>query len=157
MHLLNVMFEVLPICPDEWDEVLSRHTMQFPNRSVDSIRRKYQELHRKDVPTGDPHCPADVRLAKRVKYVIGDKAEMGGGEESYILEENRFTVPGDNPVGSAGNDQFIDGLMRETRTDAQAAAASAAAAMDSHDPIDVSTSSLSPSRLSPQKPRMEKR
>ena len=41
--------------------------------------------------------------------------------------------------------------MRATRTDAQAAAI-----IDNHDPMDVSTSSLSSSRLSPQRPRREK-
>ena len=153
MHLLNAMFEVLPIGPEEWEEVQSRHSARYQGRSVESLRRKYQELHRKDVPTGDPHCPADVKLAKRVKYAIGDKAELGGGEEDYTLEENSFAVPGGVPVGSAGNDRLIGGLMQATRTDAQA---QAAAIVDNHDPMDVSTSSLSSSRPSPTRPRREK-
>ena len=50
-------------------------------------------------------------------------------------------------MGSAGNDQLIAGLMGVPLTDAQAAAA----AMDNHDPIDVSTSSISSSRTSPNR------
>ena len=151
MHLLNILMDILPIGPDEWDEVLSRHSVEFTSQSVDSIRRKYQDFHRKYVPTGDAHCPDDVSLAKRVKYAIGDKTNLGGGEEDYVLEENSFVVAGGHTVGSTGNDQLIDGLMEGVSTRAQIEAAR----LDNHDPIDVSTSSLS-SRPSPIRTRREK-
>ena len=55
----------------------AQHSVLFPGRDVDSIRRKYHTLHRRGIPTGDPLCPADVKLAKKVKYDIGVKADLG--------------------------------------------------------------------------------
>ena len=77
MHLLQIMETVVPIGPTEWDEVLDQHSEVFPRRDVDSLRRKYTTLHRKKIATGDPNMPLEVRLAKKVKYAISDKAELG--------------------------------------------------------------------------------
>ena len=57
LHMLYIMEEILPIGQDEWDEVVSRHSIGFPGRDIDSIRRKYATLHRKSIPTGDPSMP----------------------------------------------------------------------------------------------------
>ena len=85
MNLLTVMEAVVPIGPIEWDEVLDQHSTLFPGRDVDSLRRKYTTLHRKKIPTGDPNMPPEVRLAKRVKYAISDKAELGDGGREFDL------------------------------------------------------------------------
>ena len=90
MYLLSVLEEVLPIGPDEWETVVTKHAIGYPGRDVDSIRRKFESLHRKQIPTGDPNMPEEVRLAKRVKYMIGDKANIGDGEEDYQLEQAEF-------------------------------------------------------------------
>ena len=149
MHFLQIMEEILPIGPDEWDEVLARHSTEYSNRSVESIKRKYQDLHRKEVPTGDPAIPQHVRLAKKVKYMIGNRANLGGGGEDYNLEENTFEVAGGHPVGSAGTDQLIAGLMDDPPTASQAGAA-----LDNHNPMpagisDASVSASISSRPSP--------
>ena len=86
MYLLTIMNDVLPIGQEEWDLVVTRHSVGFPGRDVDSVRRKYASLHRKSIPTGDPSMPEEVRLAKHVKYRIGDKANIGGDDEQYNLE-----------------------------------------------------------------------
>ena len=46
--------------------------IEFLGRYVDSLRRKYTSIHREKVPTGDPNMPEEVRLAKKLKYMIGD-------------------------------------------------------------------------------------
>ena len=99
-HFLSVLEDVLPIGPDEWDVVTGRHAELFPGRDTDALRRKYNTLHRKKCPTGDPNIPFDVRAAKRIKYKIGERAGLGGGEEEYDLETNSFSgagVLGDPP------------------------------------------------------------
>ena len=45
-HFLTIMDDVLPIGPEEWDDVVARHAVNFPGRDVDSIRRKFSTLHR---------------------------------------------------------------------------------------------------------------
>ena len=85
MHLLEVMQAILPIGPTEWDMVVDAHSAQYEGRDLDSIKRKYTSLHRKKIPTGSPNIPPEVKLAKRVKYMIGDKAEIGDGTEEYNM------------------------------------------------------------------------
>ena len=60
MNFLEIMYEVLPIGGDEWDEVLDRHSIRYSGREVESLRRKFSQLHRKSVPTGDPVCPPEI-------------------------------------------------------------------------------------------------
>ena len=89
-NLFGVLREVLPIGPDEWQEALDKHSENYPGRELDSICRKYATSHRKPVPTGDPTCPWHVREAKAIKYLIGQKAELGDGEEIFDIEGGTF-------------------------------------------------------------------
>ena len=97
MHLLEALKAILPIGPDEWNEVLSLHSVVYPTRDRNSISRKYNILHRKSIPTGDPHCPPEVRMAKNIKYLIGAKADIGDAEEHYDLvngyDSNDSNIP----------------------------------------------------------------
>ena len=77
IHFLNIMERILPMGPEEWDQVQLEHEAVYPGRDVDSIRRRYNRLHRKKIPTGDPTMPPEVRQAKRVKYKLGDKSNLG--------------------------------------------------------------------------------
>jgi hypothetical protein len=80
--LLEVLEEHLPIGRDEWELVLTIHNLHFGefNRTVDSIRRKFAALCRSRIPTGNPTCPAEVRTAKRVRYLMTQRAEIGEGD-----------------------------------------------------------------------------
>ena len=64
------------------------HTARYPGRTIQSVRRKYTLTHRKKAPSGDPDQPEEIRLAKEIKNLIGDKALIGGGEEVYNMEGN---------------------------------------------------------------------
>ena len=79
IYLMEAMLEELPIGPDEWDIVWNLHSVQFPGRDVNSLRCKYTTLHRKNMPTDDPHMPDCVRMAKVCKVCIAQKAELGDG------------------------------------------------------------------------------
>ena len=93
-HFLTILEEVLPIGPDKWEEVTGRHSEVFPGRDTDTLRHKYNTLHRRRCPTEDPNIPFDVAIAKRVKYKIGERVALGGGNEHYDLETNSFSGPG---------------------------------------------------------------
>ena len=86
------MERILPIGPDGWESVVQEHSETYPGCDVDSIRRKFTSMYRKKIPIGDPNMPVKVRMVKRVKYLIGDRASIGGGTEEYDMEQNRFGV-----------------------------------------------------------------
>ena len=69
----------------EWDKVLDEYSTMFQGRAVEILRRKYPSLHGKKTPTRDSNMPPDVRLTKRVKYAIPDKAELGDGTGAFNL------------------------------------------------------------------------
>ena len=91
VNFLLIMEEILPIGPHDWDRVASNHAATFPGRDVNSLRRKYTSLYRRTIPTGDPNCPEEVRLAKKVMRDIGDRAAVGVETEHFELSSGTFT------------------------------------------------------------------
>ena len=85
LHLFGIMLDILPIGPNEWQRVVDLHGEQYSGRDKDSIVRKFTQLHRRKIPTGDPNMPPEIRLAKRIKYGIGDKAELADGTGEYDM------------------------------------------------------------------------
>ena len=106
-NLLQILEELRPIGPDEWLEACSKHNDKYPGRDVKSIRRKFATWHRRTIPTGDPDCPWYVREAKRIKYLIGEKAELGDGEDVYNIETGEFQ-------SSATNTQQLGEIPQQT-------------------------------------------
>ena len=50
--LLDLMEEILPCGPDEMQQVVQRHADKWPyGRNSVSIKRKYNQLHRRSIPT----------------------------------------------------------------------------------------------------------
>ena len=52
MHILSHMQAILPIGPDEWEEVRDWRSTTYSNRDVGSIHRKYSTLYRKKTHRG---------------------------------------------------------------------------------------------------------
>lgn len=98
MCMLNTLRAILPIGPEQWEQVVHRHEEKWPAqlRDRDSINRKYSTLHRKSIPTGDPNISPAVKLAKEIKHFIGVKANFGDGEDEFDLEEGYKTNSEDN-------------------------------------------------------------
>ena len=68
--LLQLIQDHLPISKSDWTEVVESLTaMGHVGRTVESVKRKFQELHRKKAPTGDPSCPPNVLWAKRIHRI----------------------------------------------------------------------------------------
>jgi hypothetical protein len=86
LFFLNIMKDILPTDGNEWDEVLHRHNEKFAsmNRDVPKLRRKFAALYRVKIPSGDPHMPDDVRLAKHVRHLITAKNNISCGDEDII-------------------------------------------------------------------------
>ena len=95
--LLEIIDDVLPIGPNDWDRVTERHCTFYPGlgRTRESLRRKFASLYNHKKPTGDPSCPVYVRNAKhifeRIKEAMdlsdGEGGGVGGGEDEGDDEE----------------------------------------------------------------------
>ena len=89
---LDSVKEILPLSTTQWESVVEIHSSRYPDkgRTVDSLKRKFKELHIKRIPTGDPHCPPAVRRAKHLRNAIIEMMDgtdlnspaRGGGQES---------------------------------------------------------------------------
>ena len=119
-HLLDALREHLPIGPEEWDLVGTEHikTWGENGRDTTSLRRKFNQLVKQKMGTGDPNCPQHVREAKRIMISIRQKSELdtcepeskddnlGFDEETEADFEERapvpiVSVPNTSVVGSA--------------------------------------------------------
>ena len=93
---LDSVEDILPLSTTQWESVVEIHSARYPDkgRTVDSLKRKFKELHIKRIPTRDPHCPPAVRRAKQLRNAIIEMMDgsdlnspargggMGGQEES---------------------------------------------------------------------------
>jgi len=105
--LLEIIDDVLPIGPNDWDRVTERHCTFYPGlgRTRESLQRKFASLYNHKKPTGDPSCPVYVRNAKhifkRIKEAMdlsdGEGGGVGGGEDEANDKEGEedgdVTVP----------------------------------------------------------------
>ena len=116
MQLLRVMEQHLPIGSEGWKSVVCDHEMGFlgSNRAV--LMRKCSTLHQKQMPTGDPDCPKEVKLAKQTKHVIGNKAAEGDSEEEFNPEEVDFSESSSNPNPEPSDIPEEDGVTTRTVT-----------------------------------------
>ena len=96
-HLLQVIRDVLPCGPNGWSRVEDLHAEMYPHnsRDKDSLKQKFQKLHNTRIPTGDPNCPEEVRLAKHINMEIEDKQESTTLVER---EELGFPIEEEAPV-----------------------------------------------------------
>ena len=82
--LLDVIEDLLPISPNDWDRVAERHCTYYPGlgRTRESLKRKFASLYNHKKPTGDPTCPATVHRAKQVWERIKEEMDVSEGERS---------------------------------------------------------------------------
>jgi len=69
--MLETIGIILPVAGMEWECVEREHEGRWPDkqRTKESIKHKFQSLHRKRVPTGDLNCPPDVLTANGFKIL----------------------------------------------------------------------------------------
>jgi hypothetical protein len=111
LFLLETLEKTLPIGPDEWDQVMQIHQTRYPNRDVSSLRRKFNALVKVRMPTGDPNCPQEVALAKRIMFGMQERAdaaeevelsELGFDEVGEEVDDNEG-IPGATAVPNPNN------------------------------------------------------
>ena len=100
--LLEIIEDVLPIGPNDWDRSTERHCTFYPGLGWmrKSLRRKFASLDNHKKPTGNPTCPVYVRNTKRIFDRIKEAMDLsdgeGEGDEDDDLkeddEESEFAV-----------------------------------------------------------------
>ncbi|KAG9404772.1 hypothetical protein AC1031_004977 [Aphanomyces cochlioides] len=102
--------EALPLCTTEWESVLGLHELRYPGqgRTVDSIKRKFSSLYRRQIPTGDPHIPPEVRKAKSIRLKMTERADMGDGTEGggLLSSGDELDNDGDDSQIQEGSDEI---------------------------------------------------
>lgn len=73
---------VLPISSDEWEMVAHSHCVYYPGCTWESLCKKFNEVARKSIPTGDLNRPSCVGQAKRVHQQIIKKSKGSSGSPS---------------------------------------------------------------------------
>jgi hypothetical protein len=88
-NFLDLVDEIFPISETQWDRVAEHHMLGYPDKgcSVDSLKRKFKELHIKRISTRDPDCPPAVHRAKRLRRAIIDLMD-GSDLNSPLREDN---------------------------------------------------------------------
>jgi hypothetical protein len=115
--LLDVIEGILPLGLDEWEAVERQHNSMYPNfgMTYDALRQKFAKLYLKKIPTGDPHCPPEVRRAKIINEEIMQKADLSDGEGGsggeLELEQDSTLQPdgGDEDVPADGSENWEAG------------------------------------------------
>ena len=59
--------QILPIDAEAWNEVRDVFNSKHTPCRVEGLKRKFNKLANKPVPTGNPNMPEDIKLAKSIK------------------------------------------------------------------------------------------
>ena len=83
LHLLEVMEEIMPINPDEWEQVKLKHDAVFGSNGcpISSLQCVYANLTWVVEPTGNPNIPCPVKKAKEVKELLWEKTDGTTGSQ----------------------------------------------------------------------------
>ena len=121
LHLLTIVREHLPIGQDEWEGVCQEHILAWPNCGRDylSIRRKFNQLANKHMPTGETVCPPEVREAKEISALITEKADIEifeDDEEPFVFgfsksSDESASLPRTVTTSTKSGDTEVDSVI----------------------------------------------
>jgi hypothetical protein len=79
--LAKTVEELVLISTTEWKRVWNQHNTCYPEqqRTLESLKRKFQELARAKIKTGDPNMPPHIRVPKWVYNAIVKKTNGSTG------------------------------------------------------------------------------
>ena len=108
--LLKAVERILPIDAEGWTEVHEIFNSKHSSRGVEGLKRKFNKLANKPVPTGNPNIPEDVKLAKSIKGKLfhrsgatnlsDEEEEEEEDEEEEELDDDVVTETADENIPS---------------------------------------------------------
>ena len=88
--LLKTIEQVVPIDAEGWNEVHDIFNSKHTPRGVEGLKRKFNKLANKPVPTGNPNMPEDVKLAKSIKGKLFCRSGATNlSEEEEVIKRKR--------------------------------------------------------------------
>ncbi len=108
-NLLELIDEILPLSATQWENIAKHHMLRSPNRecSMDSIKRKFKELHSKKICTGGPNSPQEDCRAKRIRREIIES--MNSSDlNSRTEEEGSGSDDGDGESSQGSSQDYAD-------------------------------------------------
>ena len=102
--LWKVIEEILPIDAEAWNEVHDVFNSKHTPRGVKGLKRKFNKLANKPVPTGNHNMPEDVRHAKSIK----SKLFCRSGATNLSEEEEKEEEEGEEYVDDDNNMETVD-------------------------------------------------
>ena len=97
--LLETIEQILPIDAEAWNEVHGVFSSKHTTHGVEGLKRKFNKLANKPVPTGNPNMPEDVKLAKSIKsklFCRSGVTNLSEEDEEDEEEEEEEEVNDDN-------------------------------------------------------------
>ena len=90
--MAKAVADIIRMSKTDWDTISEIHDANLLglNRTSDSLKRKFQEMARAKIPTGDPECPRHIRIAKWAYYWIVKATDGSTGEGLMIRKEEDF-------------------------------------------------------------------
>ena len=106
--LLKAVERIVPIDAEGWAEVHEIFNSKHSSRGVEGLKRKFNKLANKPVPTGNPNIPEDVKLAKSIKGKLFRRSgatnlsdeEEEEEEEEEELDDDIVTETADENIPS---------------------------------------------------------
>jgi hypothetical protein len=86
LNLLSIIERIILVSGEEWDQVEMHHSISYPVRKAEGLRRKFQELFRKKKSTGDPDCPLSVKHAKLLRREIIERCKVDNAEVEDVVQ-----------------------------------------------------------------------
>ena len=105
--LLKAIEEIPPVNAEAWNEVHDGFNSKHTPHGVEGLKRKFNKLANKPVPTGNPNMPEDIRLTKSIKSKLfcrsgatnlsEEEEEDEEEEEEYVDDDNNTETVNENP------------------------------------------------------------
>ena len=117
--LLKTIEQILPIDVEAWNEVHDVFNSKHTPHGVKGLKRKFNKLANKPVPTGNPNMPEDVKLAKSRKSKLFDCSGATNlseeeEEDEEEEEEEEEEVDDDNITETVDDNKPFQPLITDT-------------------------------------------
>ena len=155
--LLRAIERILPIDGDGWTEVQDAFNSKHSHRGVEGLKRKFNKLTNKPVPTGNPNIPEDIKHAKTIKGKLFRRsgATNLSEEEEEDKEEEEEEELDDDVVAEAVDENIpsqpliTDTEVQEILNNEEEENNSAIAAEVSEEVTDTQAAVIAPPESSP--------
>ena len=148
--LLRTIEQVLPIDAEGWTEVHDIFNSKHTPQGVEGLKRKFNKLANKPVPTGNPNMLEDVKLAKSIKGKLFRRSGATNLSEEKEEEEEEEEELDDDNIAEAGEENIpsqsliTDTEVQEILNDEEEENNSAVAVEVSEEVMDTQAAAIAP-------------